>query len=458
MKMHQGLPIQRSGGEQPSSLGASGTMSSPFPVLPPLVEGSKYPDSFQVTIGRELMTHSISAQGTTLVSDHGIGGHSFPSSHGDHGLSGHSFPSSHGLHRDVFSPLGQNTQNSPLISRSSTEGASFPATHSSHLGVRSTASINQNNGSEDDSWSDMLNFPQNTAGQNGQVETTVGVIMHEEHVRPDWQWVDGLITEIDPDWTELPDFDVEDPKPKQPQIQQPQPIPSGELYGVNTLPNPPPAKTRMRWTQELHEAFVEAVNQLGGSERATPKGVKNLMNVEGLTIYHVKSHLQKYRTARYKPESSEGTSEKKSTPIEEVKSDDLKTTVGITEALRLQMELQKRLHEQLEEQRKLQLQIEKQGQYLQRMFEDQRRMEDEKMKTSASNSDNPSPLSKSESSKLDQDKRGPGTSNASTIAEDSSWDMIRKEKAHGTRSTTDEGPDNGESSGPLTKKARAGQT
>ncbi|KAJ6802906.1 myb family transcription factor PHL7-like isoform X1 [Iris pallida] len=154
------------------------------------------------------------------------------------------------------------------------------------------------------------------------------------------------------------------------------------------------SRHRLRWTHELHERFVDAVALLGGPDRATPKGVLKRMSVQGLTIYHVKSHLQKYRLAKFLPDSSQdGRASNfgcKSSIMETICFDGnkgekgergdlvstLENTSGmqINEALKLQMEVQKRLHEQLEVQRQLQLRIEAQGKYLKKILEEQQRL------------------------------------------------------------------------------------
>lgn len=132
------------------------------------------------------------------------------------------------------------------------------------------------------------------------------------------------------------------------------------------------SKTRIRWTQDLHKKFVECVNRLGGAEKATPKAILKLMDSDGLTIFHVKSHLQKYRSARYMPDSSEGKAEKR-TSIDDVSQLDVKTGFQIREALEVQLDVQRRLHEQLEIQKILQLRIEEQGKQLKMMFDQQQK-------------------------------------------------------------------------------------
>ncbi|KAI3466277.1 hypothetical protein Pfo_022940 [Paulownia fortunei] len=149
------------------------------------------------------------------------------------------------------------------------------------------------------------------------------------------------------------------------------------ISGGNNVNNNPnlASKQRLRWTHELHERFVDAVAQLGGPDRATPKGVLRVMGVQGLTIYHVKSHLQKYRLAKYLPDSSsDGKKAEKKESGDMLSSLDGSSGMQITEALKLQMEVQKRLHEQLEVQRQLQLRIEAQGKYLKKIIEEQQRL------------------------------------------------------------------------------------
>ncbi|KAF6158781.1 hypothetical protein GIB67_040295 [Kingdonia uniflora] len=131
-------------------------------------------------------------------------------------------------------------------------------------------------------------------------------------------------------------------------------------------------KTRIRWTQDLHERFVECVNCLGGAEKATPKGILKLMDSDGLTIFHVKSHLQKYRSMKFIPESAQGKSERQ-TFTNDIRRIDHKTGIQITEALRMQLEVQRRLHEQLEIQRNLQMRIEEEGKKLKMMFDEQQK-------------------------------------------------------------------------------------
>ncbi|MCO5548810.1 hypothetical protein L7F22_002272 [Adiantum nelumboides] len=59
--------------------------------------------------------------------------------------------------------------------------------------------------------------------------------------------------------------------------------------------SPTPRKARRCWSPELHQRFLHALQQLGGPRLATPKQIREVMHVEGLTNDEVKSHLQKFR-------------------------------------------------------------------------------------------------------------------------------------------------------------------
>ncbi|KAJ6805354.1 myb family transcription factor APL-like isoform X1 [Iris pallida] len=137
-------------------------------------------------------------------------------------------------------------------------------------------------------------------------------------------------------------------------------------------------KPRLRWTVELHDRFVDAVAQLGGPDKATPKTIMRVMGVKGLTLYHLKSHLQKFRLGK-QPHKDFNDQSVKDAAMDLQRSAASSSgimgrtmndrNVHLSEALRMQMEVQRRLHEQLEVQKHLQMRIEAQGKYMQSILE-----------------------------------------------------------------------------------------
>ncbi|KAK3143807.1 hypothetical protein QOZ80_4AG0305160 [Eleusine coracana subsp. coracana] len=150
-------------------------------------------------------------------------------------------------------------------------------------------------------------------------------------------------------------------------------------YGAAALSRDP--KPRLRWTPDLHERFVDAVTKLGGPDKATPKSVLRLMGMKGLTLYHLKSHLQKYRQGMQGKKSigresansggftARGISFSSAAPPCAPAEGNNTGEIPLTDALRYHVEVQRKLQEQLEVQKKLQMRIEAQGKYLKAILE-----------------------------------------------------------------------------------------
>ncbi|KAM3683989.1 hypothetical protein ACB098_11G008200 [Castanea mollissima] len=131
-------------------------------------------------------------------------------------------------------------------------------------------------------------------------------------------------------------------------------------------------KPRLRWTVELHERFVDAVTQLGGPDKATPKTIMRVMGVKGLTLYHLKSHLQKFRLGKQPHKEFNDHTIKdgmRASALELQRNTASSSSIMARSMNEMQMEVQRRLHEQLEVQRHLQLRIEAQGKYMQSILE-----------------------------------------------------------------------------------------
>ncbi|KAL7092664.1 hypothetical protein ACP275_12G177500 [Erythranthe tilingii] len=131
------------------------------------------------------------------------------------------------------------------------------------------------------------------------------------------------------------------------------------------------SKERLKWTKELHDLFEKAVHQIGGPDRATPRGILRAMAIPELTILHVKSHLQKYRMSVFTREEDHiGGKFEKTSASEMLPNFSAISSAQLNEALLIQMEAQRRLSDQLEVQKSLKTKIEAQGRYLDKIMEE----------------------------------------------------------------------------------------
>ncbi|KAK4752349.1 hypothetical protein SAY87_021147 [Trapa incisa] len=132
-------------------------------------------------------------------------------------------------------------------------------------------------------------------------------------------------------------------------------------------------KPRLRWTADLHERFVDAVTQLGGPSKATPKAIMKTMNVKGLTLFHLKSHLQKYRLGKQSGKDMADSPKDGAYPLDNpgisdslpgLPSSNFNDGYEVKEALRAQMEMQSKLHLQVEVEKHLQIRMDAQINYM----------------------------------------------------------------------------------------------
>ncbi|RVX03580.1 Myb family transcription factor APL [Vitis vinifera] len=121
-----------------------------------------------------------------------------------------------------------------------------------------------------------------------------------------------------------------------------------------------------------------SVGPLSFMSEATPKTIMRVMGVKGLTLYHLKSHLQlgkqphkdfNDQAVKDGEKAASALGNQEMLPPRLSNGSQHNENMHFNEALRMQMEVRRRLNEQLEVQRHLQMRIDAQGKYMQTILE-----------------------------------------------------------------------------------------